>query len=118
MIGQPGSIARRPPHGNGTGEPGETFSSTVTSASQTFAVIPSGAPLAQQQGSWMTFVSSVDCYVRFGSGAVAAATTNDAPMFAGVKEEWFCSDTLDNTFSVLRAGAVDGVIKRYRSDRH
>ena len=118
MLGQPGSIARRPPHRAATTEAGAAQSDTVTSASQTFAVIKTGPPLAPLQGSWVTFVASVDCYVCFGDATVGAATVNDIPMFAGVKEEWFCSDKDDSSFSVIRAGAVDGVIKRYRSDRH
>lgn len=118
MLGQAGSIARRPPHRAATTESGATQSDTVTVASQTFAVIKTGPPLAPLQGSWMTFVSSVDCYVCFGDANVGVATVNDWPLLAGVEKEYFCSDKDDSFFSVIRAGAVDGVIKRSRSDRH
>lgn len=118
MLGQPGAVARRPPHRAATTEPGATQVDTVTSASQTFAVIKTGAPLAPLQGSWVTFVSSVDAYICFGDASVGAATSNDYPLFANVEKEWFLDDRIEPSFSIIRAGAVDGTIKRYKSDRH
>lgn len=114
--GQAQAIARRPPQGNGTGDPLSVIASVIgASGSTPELVVSSGIPAC---GCWVTFSPSVDCYIRFGElPGMAVATTNDFLMPANSTHDWWLSKAgRCNYFSVIRA-VGDGVLKRYRSSQ-
>ena len=64
---------------------------------------------------FVTFVSTVDCYIRFGSAAVAAATSDDWPLAANVPQSFRIHGTaVDRYFTAIRASS-DGTLKWYAS---
>ena len=64
--------------------------------------------------SYVTFVCTEDCYIRFGGEAVDAATSDDWPMTADQEYQWAIS-TEDRYFRAIRAGSSDGTLKWYKS---
>lgn len=102
----------RPPHGEATSDPTATKTDAIGAASATYPILGvDGLPFG---GCFVRWYFTTDCYVRFGSASVAAATANDAEFKAG---EWhrFWHDAQDTHVSVLRKSA-DGLVKRHRSD--
>jgi hypothetical protein len=114
MLGQSEAIQKRPPRGNGTGERGEVFATAFTGASTTAAVLP-GTGIPALVGCFVTFVADADCYIRFGTSAVAAATTSDWLLPANVERDFWCNPTEDTNFSVIQKTAA-GTLKRFRSN--
>lgn len=122
MLGQSLAVAKRPPHQSGTGHINEVAISTAVTSAANGAFVSTttidGVPNSVGfDGSWWSFVSDVDCYIIFGDGSGSlgnASSANAYPLAAGIEYNWFIGPK-DNAFSVIRKGAVDGTIKRYRS---
>lgn len=117
-VGLTEAILRRPPRGAASAQDGQNHVTTVVAASTTALVLPTLAPTSG--GCWVTFVSTSDCFIRFGYTAgttpVGSATTSDYFMAAGVEEEFWISFPDDASFSVIRSTA-DGNLYRFRSSR-
>lgn len=110
------AIAKRPPQGNGTGDVLSVHSTNVGAiASAPELVIAGGIPAC---GCWVTFISSTDCYIRFGESAdMDVAASGDYLVPANQAHDWWLSRAgRCNYFSVIRLSG-DGVLKRYRSSQ-
>lgn len=118
MLGQSGAIAKRPPHASFVDSVFRVYKTDIAAAS-TAAWTLFDADSIPFGGCWVTFVSSVDCYIIFYPSAavpIAASATNGWPLMAGVEYNWWCDHLADNTLAVIRAGTDNGVLSRYRSN--
>jgi hypothetical protein len=109
------AVARRPPRGNASGDVGANNTVAITSASVAAQSLGQASP-ANGSGFYVTMVCSQDAHVRFGTSAVAAATTSDWLLRAGVAEEFWCESNDDTHFRAIR-DAVDGTLYWFRSSR-
>lgn len=108
------AIGRRPPRGNGTGEQGENYRFVLSASSLTNQPVLANNP-PTSGGTWVTFVASVACNIRFGRAGVAAATANDYSLAAFKEEEFWVTYPDDANFSVIATGA--GTLDAFRSSR-
>jgi len=91
------------------------YKTDITSSSTLAAVL--GSATIPFGGCWVTFVSSVDCWIHFGGDTDSAASAvYSFPMKAQETYDWWVNDTSDPNFRVIRAGTDDGVLTRYRSN--
>lgn len=98
----------------------QTYFTAATAAASTVALVLPNAGGISYGGSYVTWVSTVDCHVRVGTAAlVGSATTNDFFLAAGVQVDWWHDPDLENSFSVIRSATavVDGLIMRAKSNR-
>ncbi len=115
MHGQAAAILKRPPHGASSGDAFEVYTTAFTgSSSASTAVLPSNGGLPSG-GCFVTWIADADCYVRVGKGTVAAATSGDWFLPAGVQVDWWHNDTEDLNFTVIQKTSA-GNLKRYRSN--
>jgi hypothetical protein len=113
-IYETNAILRRPPHGQGSTEPGETKAFSTAGAGSTAALDILGSDSIT---SYVVFRFTQDGYIRFGGSAVAAATVFDWPVKAGEVWEWLLCGKIDRYARMLRAGANDVTCNYYQSDR-
>jgi hypothetical protein len=108
------AVARRPPHGASTttSSPNRAVTKTATTNTTTAAV--SLGLSANGSGAYFTFAASQDAHIRFGPSTVAACTTGDYLLRAGVAEEFWCESNEDTHFTAIR-DAADGSIYWWRS---
>jgi len=101
----------RAPHGYGTSEKGEVQKVAVEATSSASTAV---GHTKNDKQVFYTFVSTVDCYIRFGETAAAAATADDWPLKADVKEPYRLTPR-ERFFTVIRKTG-DGVLKWYESE--
>lgn len=122
MLGQSGAIAKRPPQALNSLRPMMVFKTAIGAVSAGDETLPtaSGGTGIPFGGCWVSFTASVDCWIHFyrrdATVFVEASSANSYPLMAGVEYNWWCNDTEDFYFRIVRAGAADGLLTRYRSN--
>jgi len=110
---------KRPPHGATSGDEFEVYSTTVSAVTTAATLCTSAAPgrssIPIPIGCFITWIADTDCYIRVGTAGVAAATSADYYMPAGVAFEWYHLSSTDTHFTVIQKTA-GGTLKRYRSN--
>jgi len=108
------AVARRPPHGSGTATSSPNRAVTKTASASASTAATSLGLEVNGSGAYFTFAATQDAHIRFGRASVAAATSSDYLLRAGVAEEWWCEGNEDTHFTAIR-DATDGSIYWYRS---